>query len=416
MKQANTKNSRRDFLRKSALLGLASAAPASVAAMPGSGISPELAGSVKGQTKITEAHSYRIDRGYDRILIIKITTDAGLSGYGECSPNNTWTLETLFHNGVKQKLIGRDPHNIEAIWDDIFWENHDLGSGGALTYLLAGIDLALWDLLGKSLGVPVYKLLGGKHRDRIPVYAGFGIKNGRVPVEDAVARAVKLAERGFRTIKLRVQIRENNLNPNPDPTLRYARAIRKALPDNVDFFVDPNEGYTAQWAINVGRILKEELGMTYFEAPCPEENHRDTRAVTEALDLIILAGEKTYNRWMLLDLITEGNPDVVNPDIIKSGGITELNKMATIAQVFHKSLAPHNTKPTLGTAAAVHLCCSISNFGPFIEFIDTDLMPTITGLFENQVEFRDGMLHLPEGPGLGLVIKEELLEKLATKI
>ncbi|MFO7668389.1 MAG: mandelate racemase/muconate lactonizing enzyme family protein [Bacteroidales bacterium] len=397
-------NGRRDFFRKAAMVGLVPVLPFSYGtSLPA------------GTMKITGAHTYRIDQGYDRILIIKITSDAGISGYGECSPNNTWMLETLFHTSVKQRLMGKDPFNIEAIWEEIYWENHDLGSGGALTYLLAGIDLALWDLLGKALNVPVYKLLGGKHRDRIPVYAGFGIKGGRVPVEEAVASAVKLAERGFRTLKLRVQIRENNMDPNPDPTLLYARAIRKALPNDVEFFVDPNEGYTAQRAINVGRILKEELGMTYFEAPCAEENHRDTRAVTEALDLIILAGEKTYNRWMLLDLINEGNPDVVNPDIIKSGGITEMNKMAIIAQVYHKSMAPHNTKPTLGTAAAVHLCCSITNFGPFIEFIDTDLMPTITGLFENKVEFSEGMLHLPEGPGLGLVIKEQLLEKIAVK-
>jgi len=403
--------SRRNFIQKAALVGMT---PVLSSDYLHTTTEKRPAPHV-GAMKISAVNTYRIDRGYDRILIIKITTDAGIKGYGECSPNNTWTLETLFHRGVKQRLLGKDPFNREAIWEEIFWENHDLGSGGTLTYLLAGIDLALWDIAGKTLNVPVYKLLGGKYRDRIPVYAGFGVNGGQVPVEEAVRTAVKLAERGFRTIKLRVQIRENNLDPIPDPTLPYARAIRKALPDDVDFFVDPNEGYTAQRAISVGRILKEELGMTYFEAPCAEENHRDTREVTRQLDLVILAGEKTYNRWMMLDLITEANPDVVNPDIIKSGGITELDKMATVAQVLHKSLAPHNTKPTLGTAAAVHLCCSISNFGPFIEFIDTDLMPTIMDLYENRVEFNDGMLHLPEEPGLGLMIKESLLEKIAEK-
>ncbi len=405
------KDNRRNFLKKTAMAGLIPALPL-MRETPAMGF-PGMT-EPKSDLKISEAHTCRIDRGYDRILIIRLTTDSGITGYGECSPNNTWMLETLFHNGVKENLIGKDPFNTEAIWEEIYWANHDLGSGGALTYLLAGIDLALWDIIGKTLQVPVYKLLGGKHRDRIPVYAGFGVKGGAVPVHEAVDIALKLADRGFRTIKLRVQIRENNLDPIPDPTLPYARAIRRALPDEVDFFVDPNEGYTAQRAINVGRILKEELGMTYFEAPCPEENHRDTRAVTEALDLIILAGEKTYNRFMIRDLILEANPDVVNPDIIKSGGITELNKMATIAQAFHKSLAPHNTKPTLGTAAAVHLCCSITNFGPFIEFIDTDLMPTITGLFGNRVEFVEGTLRLPEGPGLGLVMNEKKLEALAT--
>lgn len=409
--KTSSRDSRRNFLRKTTMLGLIPAVP-----LMGESTGIRTAGNREpaSDLRITGAQTCRIDRGYDRIIIIRITTDSGVTGFGECSPNNTWMLETFFHNGVKEHLIGKDPFNIEAIWEDIYWANHDLGSGGALTYLLAGIDLALWDIVGKILQVPVYKLLGGKHRDRIPVYAGFGVKGGAVPVQEAVDTALKLADRGFRTIKLRVQIRENNLDPIPDPTLPYARAIRKALPNDVDFFVDPNEGYTAQRAISVGRVLKEELGMTYFEAPCPEENHRDTRAVTDELDLIILAGEKTYNRFMIRDLILEANPDVVNPDVIKSGGITELNKMATVAQAFHKSLAPHNTKPTLGTAAAVHVCCSITNFGPFIEFIDTDLMPTITGLFRNRVEFSDGKLHLPEGHGLGLEIDEQKLEALAT--
>ncbi|MFP4367875.1 MAG: enolase C-terminal domain-like protein, partial [Bacteroidales bacterium] len=186
----------------------------------------------------------------------------------------------------------------------------------------------------------------------------------------------------------------------------------KALPDNVELFIDPNEGYTASRAIQIGKEL-QNMGMKYFESPCPLENHKDTAAVVEELDIPVLAGEKCYTRWQFRDLILQGNPDVIQPDLIKSGGITEVKKIAALGQTFFKTMAPHNTKPTLGTAAALHLLASVSNFGPFIEFIETELYEPVLSVFDNQVEFRDGKLILPEGNGLGLNINENKLEKLA---
>jgi L-alanine-DL-glutamate epimerase-like enolase superfamily enzyme len=184
------------------------------------------------------------------------------------------------------------------------------------------------------------------------------------------------------------------------------------LPDNVELFVDPNEGYTASRAIMVGKEL-QALGMKYYESPCPLENHRDTAEVVRALDIPVLAGEKCYTRWQIRDLILEANPDVIQPDIIKAGGITEVKKMATLGQTFFKKIAPHNTKPTLGTAAALHLLASCSNFGPFIEFVEPELYTPIMSAIENNLEFRDGNLILPEGPGLGMVVNENRVNQLA---
>ena len=362
----------------------------------------------KSDIKITGLKTYILPRA----ILVKIETNAGVTGWGESSPNNTHLIRTFIETDMKDRIIGRDPFDVEPIWDELYWYNHDLGPAGALPYAIAGIDLALWDIKGKILNQPVYKLLGGSYQKEFLTYGGFGIYGGTVSVEEAKEKAVNLAEKGFKVIKLRMQIREYNLNPIPDYTLNYYASVREALPDDIELFIDPNEGYTASRAIQIGKEL-QRMGMKYFESPCPLENHRDTAEVVRELDIPVLAGEKCYTRWQFRDLILQGNPDVIQPDVIKSGGITEVKKIATLGQTFFKTMAPHNTKPTLGTAAALHVMASCSNFGPFIEFIETELYKPVLSVFDNHVEFKNGKLIVPEGPGLGLVVNENRLEKIA---
>ncbi len=393
---------RRNFLTTIGLAGL------SGVALPHSAHDSLTETPKKSDIKITNLKTYILPRA----IIVKLETNAGISGWGESSPNNTHLIRTFIETDMKERVIGRDPFDVEPIWDELFWYNHDLGPAGALPYAIAGIDLALWDIKGKILKQPVYKLLGGSYQKEFLTYGGFGIYGGTVSIEEAKEKALSLVEKGFKVIKLRMQIREYNLNPIPDHTVKYYAAVREALPDDVELFVDPNEGYTASRAIQVGKEL-QEMGMKYFESPCPLENHKDTAAVVEELDIPVLAGEKCYTRWQFRDLILQGNPDVIQPDVIKSGGITEVKKIATLGQTFFKTMAPHNTKPTLGTAAALHVMASCSNFGPFIEFIETELYKPVLSVFDNQVEFKDGKLIVPEGSGLGLVVNENRLEKIA---
>ncbi|WP_020531270.1 mandelate racemase/muconate lactonizing enzyme family protein [Flexithrix dorotheae] len=392
---------RRKFLSSLGMVGLGSYMPGMVNASV-----PNL--HDKTGIKISDVKTFRVDRG----IFVKLETDAGYAGWGESSPNSTEIIESFIHNLLKKEVIGRDPFDVEPIWDELFWKSHDLGPAGALPYAIAGIDLALWDLKGKILKQPVYNLLGGSFRKEMKVYGGFGVLGGKVPLEQAIKRAVNLAEKGFTIVKLRMQIRENNLNPIPDPTLKYYTAIRKELPDSVELFVDPNEGYTASRAIQIGKEL-QQLGMKFYESPCPLENHKDTAAVVEAMDIPVLAGEKCYTRWQFRDLILQANPDVIQPDLIKSGGITEVKKVAALGQTFFKTLAPHNTKPTLGTAAAMHLLASISNAGPFIEFIETELYGEVMSVFDTLVEFKNGKLIVPQANGLGIEINEKKLKTIA---
>jgi len=358
--------------------------------------------------KITNVKTFRISRA----IITKIESNIGISGWGESSSNSSKIVEAFIHDKMKHVVIGQDPFNIEYLWDRLFWGEHDLGPAGALPYSVAGIDLALWDLIGKVLNRPVYQLIGGSYRKEMLAYCGIPLNGGKIPVEEGIERALKVVDLGFKVVKLRMQIREYNLDPIPDPTIKYYTAIRKALPDNIELFVDPNEGYTAARAIQIGKEL-QSMGMKYYESPCPLENHRDTAEVVDALDIPVMAGEKCYTRWQIRDLILQANPDIIQPNVIKAGGITEVKKIATIGQTFFKALVPHNTKPTLGTAAAMHVMASISNAGPFIEYAELDTYKEVMSVFDTHVKFIDGKMKVPEEPGLGLAINEERLSKLA---
>lgn len=358
--------------------------------------------------KITDLKTYILPRA----IYVRIETNTGIVGWGESSPNNRHLIQTFIETDLREIIMGQDPFNVEYLWDQMFWQRHDLGPGGALPYAIAGIDLALWDIKGKILHQPVYRLLGGSYQKEFLAYGGIPLRGGNISVEEATERLLGLVDQGFKVLKLRMQIREYNLNPADDFTLEYYSAIRKALPDDVELFVDPNEGYTAYRAIQIGREL-QSMGMKYFESPCPLENHHDTAEVVKALDIPVLAGEKCYTRWQIRDLILQANPDVIQPDVIKAGGITEMKKMAVLGQVFFKTMAPHNTKPTLGTAAALHVMASVSNFGPFVEFIEPDRYKPILSVIENPIEFRNGKLILPELPGLGLVVDEKRVKELA---
>ncbi len=348
---------------------------------------------------------------------VKITADNGVVGWGEADADNPPVAAAFIHNGIKQEVIGESVWDAERLWDKMFYANHDLGPGGILANSISGIDIALWDLRGKLLGLPVNQLLGGRYRDKLRVYGSFGIGFGRLSVEDAVKQAKKFVDLGFTAVKLRIQIRQNRQNPNPDPTLEYARAVRKAIGDKIDYWVDINNGYTAARAIQMEKILREELGVIFFEEPVSDQTHTETAEVVRAVDSPVIQGEKEYTRWQMRELMIYGNPDVLNPDPIKAGGLTEMKKIAAIAQAYGKPIMCHNTRPTLSTAATLHYASSISNAGMFIEYVDitSERYKPVADLMKTKLKFENGYLFVPEGVGLGVEMDEERLKREAVK-
>lgn len=345
---------------------------------------------------------------------VKITASNGAVGWGEADADNAPLMAAFIHNGLKQRVIGESVWDNERLWDAMFFKNHDQGPGGALANSIAGIDIALWDLKGKLLGLPVYQLLGGQYRDRIRVYGSFGVGFGRsMTVEQAAAQAKKFVQQGFTAVKLRMQMRENNQNSPNDPVMTYARAVRDAIGPDIDFLIDINNGYSAARGIEMAHRLKKEFNIWLLEEPVSDQTHAETAAVVHAVDTPIIAGEKEYTRWQLRELIVYGNPDYLNPDTIKAGGLSEMKKIAAIAQAYGKPIICHNTRPTLGTAASLHFVASIPNCGPLMEFVDVDKFEMLRGLMKNNVRFEKGYLFVPQGVGLGIEVDEDKIRKAA---
>lgn len=354
----------------------------------------------------------------DRAILIEVVSDSGVSGWGECAFDGGALMKTFVDDRLKKEVVGQNVFDVRRAWDWMFFENHDLGPSGALPNAIAGIDIALWDLKGRLLGQPVYNLLGGRYRDKVQAYGSVPIRRGRVSVEDCVRSCLHFVEQGFKAVKVRIQIREHHLNPDPDPTFAYAAAVRKAIGDDIVLMIDANNGYSAQRAIATGRKLFEKCNVTYFEDPVSDQNLAEMAEVTAALqDQDIVAGEKCYTRWQIKDLIVQGNVDIINPDVVKVGGITEMDRLATLSSCFQKPIQMHNTRPTISTAASLHCMASAPLVARFIEF--PELGSSFDGLlklFRNRVTLKDGWLHVPTGPGLGLEIDADAVRANAKSV
>jgi L-alanine-DL-glutamate epimerase-like enolase superfamily enzyme len=286
----------------------------------------------------------------------------------------------------------------------MFYENHDLGPGGALPNAIAGIDIALWDARGRLLGLPVCQLLGGVYRDKIEAYGSVPVRRGKVSVDDCVRQCLAFVEQGYSCVKVRMQIREHHLNPEPDPTFAYVAAVRKAVGDKIEVMVDGNNGYSASRAIQVGIELHERWGVKTFEDPVSDQTLAEMAQVTAALDRVeIVAGEKCYTRWQIRDLIVQGNVDVLNPDVVKVGGFTELDRIHHLATCFQRPIQLHNTRPTISTAASLQSMATFSQVSRFLEYPILDrALEAQTRLFRQDIRPRNGWLHVPMGPGIGI--------------
>jgi L-alanine-DL-glutamate epimerase-like enolase superfamily enzyme len=362
--------------------------------------------AVPGDLRITEIKPLIIG---NRTLFVLVRASNGMFGLGECSPMNLPILAAHIEYGLKPRLLGKDPFNVEPLYDDMLYGNFKLGPMGAVSEAIAGVDIALWDLKGKVLGQPVYKLLGGKYRDRQPVYFSYGWNRKDTP--DDVARLMgRAAERGFTGFKIRMNFGMAVLDRPDDPSEAYIAAIRKAVGDQADVGFDPNNGYTAKGAIAIGRRLYEKYNIAFFEEPTPQYDYAAMAEVARALEAPIAAGEHEYTLWQFKDLITQSGISIVQPDVVKCAGLTQAKKIATLALAYNRHVVVHNTTPTVATAAVIHFAVSCANAARRQEYPGE--RPDLDRFFENKLEFDRGFFRVPELPGLGLVARESELRKL----
>jgi L-alanine-DL-glutamate epimerase-like enolase superfamily enzyme len=365
--------------------------------------------AAKSGVKITDVKPYI----FDKALYVKVETDAGVSGWGEGDHEFTPVIGMIVEKILKPRLVGQDPFDSEYLWKDMFFEGFEGGNSGFVPGAVAGVDNAIWDVKGKLLGKPVSKLLGGNRVEKVAVYGSYGRrkKGGFKTPDEMAAEAAKFVEQGYKTVKSRMQLYDRDRNPPFNFTYDAIKAVRKAIGDNIELFVDFNNGYTVGKAIELGLKLYEHFNIKVVEEPVSSMDYHGLRQVVEALPCEVNAGEHEYNKWQFRDLIVTGNPDCLNIDVIKCGGLSECKKIAGMAESFEKEVMTHNTRPTLATAATLNLVGSITNAAKVQEFSGMRPEMGLTILFNNSLKFEDGFLYVPTAPGLGLDVNEKEMEK-----
>lgn len=338
---------------------------------------------------------------------IRIHCDDGQFGIGEASPMQGGLASLgIIRDNLAPELIGADPLDHAVLHDKLLHKFVKLGPEGALSGALAAVDIALWDLKGKLLGQPIYKLLGGAWRTQLPFYASIG-GNGERSVDEVLRVVQARFDDKPAAVKIRFDNDRTRLDLDIPGDIAKARAVRRLVGDGFPLAFDANNGYSVGGAIRVGRAL-EELGYWWFEEPVQHYHVKAMGEVAQKLDIAVSAGEQTYTLAGVADLIAAG-VRMVQPDIVKMGGITGLLRCAALANAHGVELVPHQTQPMIGHMANLHLVASQLHATKPCELNDPS--PRQHAVFKNPPKPVDGLFHLPLEPGLGLHIDEAELTK-----
>ncbi|HKC99465.1 MAG TPA: mandelate racemase/muconate lactonizing enzyme family protein [Methylomirabilota bacterium] len=361
--------------------------------------------------KIARVEPFHVEwgAGRNRSAWVRIWSDSGAFGLGEASPmvHGNASLE-IIASAFKPMLLGADPLEPRVIQDRLFHEHIKLGPEGAYTGALAAVDIALWDLRGKVLGQPVCKLLGGAWRRELPFYASIG-GNGQRSVDEVCRVVEKWLELGPAQVKIRFDADKTARDVDLAGDIAKARAVRALVGDGFPLAFDSNNGYSVQGAIRVGRAL-EELGYVWFEEPVQHYHVESFAKVAAALDIAVSAGEQEYTLQGIKRLI-EAGVDIVQPDIVKTGGFTGLADMAALARAYGVDFVPHQTQPSIGHTANLHFVASLTHSHHPAEYNGPYQVQDV--VFRTPVRPVKGKFVLGDSPGLGLELDEAELAKRA---
>ena len=339
-----------------------------------------------------------------RSMVLKMFTDEGITGYGEPMNYEHWRVVAQAVDDMATYLVGKDPLQIEAHWQTMYRSSYSR-SMPVLVGALSGIEMAMWDVFGKKVGMPVWQLLGGKVRDRIRVYTGIG---GTTP-EECAANAKKAVAQGFKAVKMGATPRPVRFVDTPktiDFMVARVAAVREAVGDEVDIAVDLHRRLSPTMA----RILVRELEpfrLLFAEEPCHPENNEALLGLSNSTTVPIATGERHLTRWGFRELIEREMCAILQPDIRHCGGMLELKKISGMAEIHNMAVAPHNAAGPIGVAASVHVMATVPNM-----LICEGGHRRGEGLFKTPLVFKDGFLELPTEPGLGVDMDDDAIEAI----
>ncbi len=348
-----------------------------------------------------QVHSRSGQRTHRSTLLVQVDTDEGITGIGSCSGNGA-TIEVMIERVLKPLLVGKNPLPIEELWETSYFSSvaKEFGSRGLGVVALSGVDIALWDILGKAKGEPVFKLLGGGVREQIPVYA-----TALYPEEPAevVKKALAFKQRGFRAAKIKV-----GLHLARD--IEIVRAVRAGVGKDFTLMTDANQGYTLKVALKAAEAFAA-CGAAFLEEPLFVEDIAGHASLKARGNMPIALGENLHTRYAFENFIVRRAVDVLQPDVARAGGISEVVQIAALAASHGLSVSFHTWGDAVALAASLHLAVALKNSG--IMELDCTENPLRGELLKESIEARDGFMQPPKGPGLGIELDPSALKRFA---
>jgi galactonate dehydratase len=357
--------------------------------------------------KITGIKTFLCDLGTRNHVLVKVLTDEGVYGISEAYSVGPDLATVAAIEDFATWLVGEDPTNIEHLWAKMY--NFSRFPGGSIiNSAISGIEMALWDIVGKVAGLPVYKLLGGKTRDKVRVYGHVrGMTTGDDPAESGEHAASLIEKYGYTAVKLGPTPKGGDALPW-NQTLRYAEkkmaAVRDAVGDDVDIGVDAHAKIFEPFrAAELAEVIKP-FRPFFLEEPIRMENIEAMGRLHDKMSIPLATGEDLYTKWAFRDLLTANAADIIQPDICVAGGFMEMKKIAAIAEAHYVTVAPHNPMGPLATVINVHLAACIPNF-LILEYKPDDEGARKDVLLE-PLMVDDGYIAVPDKPGWGVELDE----------
>lgn len=342
-------------------------------------------------------------------VIVKVITNTGLVGIGESdsSPSVVKAIieapsSNLYSQGLKRLLIGENPLEIQRLWDKMYWGSNYLGRRGAGIHAMSAIDIALWDIASQYYQVPIYMLLGGKYRDKIRAYGTF------IPADTAKENKIiakKLKDQGFRSLKFGGGI----LGDDDQTDYEIVKAVREELGDDFELQIDlATKWGTLGRAANMFHRLRE-FNLNWIEEPILADNMKSYQKLTGITSAKVAGGESLTTRYEFNDFLQYATPDIIQPDITRCGGISEMRKIYDLAVLNGTKLVPHGFSTGILLAATVQFLAATVD-GDLMEYSQSN-SPLFKGLVKNLIPFENGYVRVPESIGLGVKLDEEMIKK-----
>ncbi len=351
-------------------------------------------------------------------MIVELITDEGITGWGESLCHGLQPpeiAETIVQTALKPIVVGADPFDVDVLWERMYNLTRPFGQKGAVPNAISAVDIAIWDCLGRALGKPVHKLLGGAYRSEVQPYAtGFyRVENKKYP-EAAVEEAKAHRAKGFTAMKLKTGF-------GVEEDIRYIWGVREGIGPDVRLMIDANHAYNVSSARKILKAI-EDANIYWFEEPISPEDIDGYRELKNLTGTYLAAGENEFTKIGFREWVSKRAVDILQPDLCSAGGFTECRKIAALAQAWHMTLVPHVWASGIGLAASLQFLATVppaplalKPIEPMLEY-DQSSHPFRQDLIFNGINMQpNGMVKIPDTPGIGVEINREIIERYEVK-